>query len=132
MICLVALLAVMVSCEHSTKTSDFKSEHADSLIFEAGYQKDYDRVLALADSFEQNGSISSMDANRWRGVAYYRQAQYRTSEFYYKKGTYRSSPSLSVTLARIPRQPEAAGLADWRRREDIHFTFIAGSRHPQY
>ena len=85
MVCLVAIIAVIVSCEHNTKTSDFKSEHADSLIFEAGYQKDYDRVLALADSFEQNGSISSMDANRWRGVAYYRQAQYRTSEFYYKK-----------------------------------------------
>lgn len=85
MVCLVANIAVIVSCEHNTKTSDFKSEHADSLIFEAGYQRDYDRVLALADSFEQNGSISSMDANRWRGVAYYRQAQYRTSEFYYKK-----------------------------------------------
>ena len=85
MVCMVAIIAVIVSCEHNTKTSDFKSEHADSLIFEAGYQKDYDRVLALADSFEQNGSISSMDANRWRGVAYYRQAQYRTSEFYYKK-----------------------------------------------
>lgn len=85
MVCLVAIIAVIVSCEHNTKTSDFKSEHADSLIFEAGYQRDYDRVLALADSFEQNGSISSMDANRWRGVAYYRQAQYRTSEFYYKK-----------------------------------------------
>ena len=85
MVCMVAIIAVIVSCEHNTKTSDFKSEHADSLIFEAGYQKDYDRVLALADSFEQNGSISSMDANRWRGVAYYHQAQYRTSEFYYKK-----------------------------------------------
>ena len=85
MVCMVAIIAVIVSCEHNTKTSDFKSEHADSLIFEAGYQRDYDRVLALADSFEQNGSISSMDANRWRGVAYYRQAQYRTSEFYYKK-----------------------------------------------
>ena len=85
MICLVALLAVMVSCEHSTKASDFKSEHADSLIFEAGLQKDYNRVLALADSFERNGSISPMDANRWRGVAYYRQGQYRPSEFYYQK-----------------------------------------------
>ena len=85
MVCMVAIIAVIVSCEHNTKTSDFKSEHADSLIFEEGYQKDYDRVLALADSVEQNGSISSMDANRWRGVAYYRQAQYRTSEFYYKK-----------------------------------------------
>ena len=85
MVCLVAIIAVIVSCEHNTKTSDFKSEHADSLIFEAGYQKDYDRVLALADSFEQNGSISSMDANRWRGVAYYRQAQYRTSESIIKR-----------------------------------------------
>jgi len=84
-VCLVALLAVIVSCEKTTKTSDFRSEHADSLIFQAGLEKNYDRILALADSFEHDGSISSVDANRWRGTAHYRQGKYRSAEFYYKK-----------------------------------------------
>ncbi|MBO4891123.1 MAG: serine/threonine-protein phosphatase [Prevotella sp.] len=42
-------------------------------------------MLALVDSFESAGDISSLDANRWRGVAYYRQGQYRKSEMYYWK-----------------------------------------------
>ncbi|MCR4603432.1 MAG: PP2C family protein-serine/threonine phosphatase [Prevotella sp.] len=62
-----------------------QSTHADSVIFDAGAVKDYARMMQLVDSFELKGEISSMDANRWRGVAYYRQGQYRSSEFYYKK-----------------------------------------------
>ena len=39
----------------------------------------------LADSFEQAGDISDLEANRWRGSASYRQGQYRSAEYYFKK-----------------------------------------------
>ena len=64
---------------------DFKSGQADSLIFDAGALKDYNRMLTLIDSFEQVGNISVMNADRWRGTASYRQGQYRSAEFYYQK-----------------------------------------------
>ena len=42
-------------------------------------------MVSLVDSLERVGSISVMNADRWRGTAYYRQGQYRSAEFYYKK-----------------------------------------------
>ena len=54
-------------------------------MFDLGARKNYDRVLALADSFEQKGVISPLNANRWRGVAYYHQGHYRMSEIFYRK-----------------------------------------------
>jgi serine phosphatase RsbU (regulator of sigma subunit) len=55
------------------------------VLFDVGVAKDYDRMRVLADSFEAAGVISSLDANRWRGVSYYHQGHYRMSEIYYKK-----------------------------------------------
>ena len=74
-----------VSCEENKHSMDFKSGQADSLIFDAGALKDYNRMLTLIDSFEQVGNISVMNADRWRGTASYRQGQYRSAEFYYQK-----------------------------------------------
>ena len=54
-------------------------------MFDAGTHKDYDRVRALADSFETAGVISQLNANRWRGVSYYHEGHYRMSEMYYRK-----------------------------------------------
>ena len=81
----VALAAMMqMSCSDKKRT-ELKASHADSLIFAAGAKLDYERMLALADSFEVTGDISALDANRWRGVYYYRQNQYRMAEIYYRK-----------------------------------------------
>ena len=82
---LIALVVVFASCEQTTRTAEYKAGHADSLIFEAGSVKDYARMLTLVDSLEQNGSISTIGANRWRGVVAYRQGQYRAAEAYYKR-----------------------------------------------
>ena len=54
-------------------------------MYAAGETRDYDRILELADSLETIGDLPAVNANRWRGVAYYYQGQIRTSEFYYKK-----------------------------------------------
>ena len=77
--------ASLWSCDHDEVVHELRSGHADSIIFAAGAVKNYERMKVLADSFEQAGDISAMQANRWRGSAYYRQGQYRTAEYYYKK-----------------------------------------------
>ncbi len=81
---LLAALSILLSCggeQHRVVSSS----HADSVIFAAGAQKDYQTMLSLIESYERTGDISALDANRWRGTAYYRQNQYRTAEFYFKK-----------------------------------------------
>jgi len=87
-ICLsAALLAVLLAAcnRQEAATSDFPSEKADSIIFDAGAVKDYARMRELVDSFERHGVISPITANRWRGAAYYRQGQYRSAEYYLKR-----------------------------------------------
>ena len=85
-ILLVSFVAVFVSCNNVTRRNlAIKASKADSIIFDVGTTKNYDLVLALADSFEIAGDISPLNANRWRGVAYYHQGHYRMSEMYYRK-----------------------------------------------
>ena len=81
---LLAVTALAASCQRRG-ADEPKASRADSLIFDVGVQKDYERMRQLADSFELSGDISALDANRWRGVAYYRQGLYGMSEICYKK-----------------------------------------------
>ena len=78
------VLAMMVSCSKDQKTAPVSS-HIDSVLFEVGRLKQYTRMVELADSFEKSGDLTKLDANRWRGVAYYHQGQYRVAEVCYKK-----------------------------------------------
>ena len=82
---MLVLMAVLAGGCGQHRHLDEKATHADSVLFDVGVVKDYARMLALADSFEMSGDISSLDANRWRGVAYYRQHQYQMSEICYRK-----------------------------------------------
>ena len=50
-----------------------------------GVQMEYERMRKVTDSFEIAGDISALNANRWRGVSYYHQGQYRMAEIYYKR-----------------------------------------------
>ena len=77
--------ASLWSCGHNEAAHELRAGHADSIIFAAGANKDYERMKVLADSFEQAGDISALEANRWRGSASYRQGQYRSAEYYFKK-----------------------------------------------
>ena len=81
----VAVATLIGACGSDVAVSNKRESHADSVIFEAGTHKHYERMIALADSFEQVGDISALAANRWRGSATYRMGQYRTAEFYFKK-----------------------------------------------
>lgn len=84
---LAMMIALMLfSCgELHRRSREGRASHADSIIFDVGTNKDYARMLALADSFEVTGDMTALDANRWRGVAYYRQGLYRMAEICYRK-----------------------------------------------
>ena len=85
---LIGLLTVFLlgtSCSNKSHHREIKDSHADSVLFATGVVMDYQRMMALADSFEMAGDISALDANRWRGVAYYHQGHYQMSEVCYRK-----------------------------------------------
>ena len=83
---LILLLVSMalVSCDKEMRR-DLKASRADSILFDVGVRMEYDSMLYLANRYEEQGLISELDANRWRGVAYYHQGHYRMSEIYYRK-----------------------------------------------
>ena len=75
---------VLISCQNEMK-HDVKASKVDSILFDVGVRMEYDSILYLANQYEQQGLLTELDANRWRGVAYYRQGHYRMSEIYYRK-----------------------------------------------
>ena len=81
-----ALLSIllMTSCS-GERRARIRASKADSIMYAAGDMRNYDRILALADSLQAKGDLTEVNANRWRGVAYYYLGLHRTSEFYYKK-----------------------------------------------
>ena len=84
-IAITGMVMVSFSCGKDKQRAELKASRADSILFETGTLMQYDRMLELVDSFEQNKDISSVCANRWRGVAYYHQNQYQMSELFYRK-----------------------------------------------
>ena len=81
---LLAFSFLLCSCGEE-KRMRIRASMADSIMYAAGETRNYTRILALADSLEALGDLTQVNANRWRGVAYFYQGQNRTSEFYYKK-----------------------------------------------
>lgn len=76
--------AALSSCSVD-RPAKFRVNSADSIIYEAGKSQDYQRILTLTDSLEQEGNITEVNANRWRGVAYNHMGQMRNAEMYYQK-----------------------------------------------
>ena len=81
---LLSMSLVLFSC-HGEMKSGIRASRADSILFDVGARMEYDSMLFLANQYEEQGLLSKLDANRWRGVAYYRQGHYRMSEIYYRK-----------------------------------------------
>jgi serine phosphatase RsbU (regulator of sigma subunit) len=80
----ISAITLLSSCNRR-KSHELKATKADSILFNVGVFKEYDRMIAIADSFEMTGDLTPLDANRWRGVAYYHQGQYRMAEICYRK-----------------------------------------------
>ena len=81
---LLLLISSGISCD-SAKRREVRASRADSVLFNIGVAMNYERLRAVADSFEIVGDISPLNANRWRGVAYYHEGQYRMAELCYRK-----------------------------------------------
>jgi len=82
----ITLLAGVFLCScNSNEQAEIKANKADSLIFDTGLLQDYERMRILADSFEISGDISPLNANRWRGVSYYREGNNNMAEICYRK-----------------------------------------------
>ena len=82
----ITLLAGVFLCScNSNEQAEIKANKADSLIFYTGLLQDYERMRILADSFEISGDISPLNANRWRGVSYYREGNNNMAEICYRK-----------------------------------------------
>ena len=78
-VAIVAMGALMLSCGHDQQ-NEKKQTEADSLIDAAYDAHDYERVLTLCDSLEQQGDISLFKAARKRGLAYYYLGQPKLTE----------------------------------------------------
>lgn len=83
-ILILLVLLSMTGC-NEVKRREIRSTRADSVLFDIGVKMKYERMRVLADSFEMTGDISALNANRWRGVSFYHQGQYRMAEIYYRK-----------------------------------------------
>ena len=85
-LCLAVLCALQfVGCGDGKEIRDLKAAKADSLVFQVGLQKKYPEMRLLVDSLEMTGDLSPLNANRWRGVSYYREGNYRMAEVCYRK-----------------------------------------------
>ena len=82
---LLLVSMVLMSCHEQISDHNPRASKADSVLFDVGVRMQYDSILILANAYEEQGLLSQLDANRWRGVAYYHQGHYRMSEIYYRK-----------------------------------------------
>lgn len=75
---------VIISCS-KVKQRGHHSDGVDDPIAVAYHEKNYKRIIFLADSLEQSRQLTEAAANYWRGYASDRQNQKRTAEYYWKK-----------------------------------------------
>lgn len=71
------------NCKNNTTTQE--TAEALKAIAAADEQRDYTRILHLADSLGQTGDLKTGTSYYWQGYAYYRMKQLHTAEFYWKE-----------------------------------------------
>ena len=77
------LVALLSGCDSGSE--GVTSPEALQMITEVNQQKDFNRMLSLADSLEKAGAMSEGESYFWQGFANYRLRQRRTAEFYWKE-----------------------------------------------
>ena len=80
---LMLLVTLLSGCDSGSE--GVTSPEALQMITEVNQQKDFNRMLSLADSLEKAGAMSEGDSYFWQGFANYRLRQRRTAEFYWKE-----------------------------------------------
>ncbi len=79
------LTAVLMASSCQGGVSDEEREQAKQLIDQARRERNYDRILMLADSLEQTGCMSGARASYWRGYAHDRLKQHEQAESEWRK-----------------------------------------------
>ena len=82
----VAAALLLSGCGGDSAEQKRLSREAEDIVNEAYEARDYQRIIELADSLNQQGSMSEGEACYWLGYAYDRLMQKRMAEFYWKKG----------------------------------------------
>ena len=80
------LLLTTTGCDINSTATRKQHQQADSLINVAYETKNYDRIVTLADSLKQTGSLSEGKAYYWLGYASDRTHQKRMAELYWTRG----------------------------------------------
>ena len=80
----VLTIAGLLCTACAEKASKEQMAQADRLIEKSQKERDYNRLISLADSFENEGSLSHAKADYWRGYASDRMKKMRMAEFYWK------------------------------------------------
>lgn len=80
-ISLLLAATMMTGCEKTA--SQEQCDRANNLIESAYKKRDYSLILQLADSLENEGSLSIAQANYWRGYASDKMKRKRMAEFYW-------------------------------------------------
>ena len=106
-ICL-SVLFLLTACQHESSTP-ISTSVADSLINEAAAKRDYERVLIIADSLEETGDMTRMEADMKRGWAFHKMRRFTQAEEYYRKVM---ASHRSTAADEIAYQHAAAYLAD--------------------
>jgi len=96
---LIFLAGLLAGCDSASKHSP--SPEALKMLTDTYRQKDYNRIMTLADSLEEAGAISQADCYYWQGFAFYLLKQRRAAEFYWKESinaaeNYTDSASLAT------------------------------------
>ena len=71
-------------------------QNADKTMEAAQREKDFNKLIVLADSFERDGSLSPAKAYYWRGYASDRMRKLRMAEFYLKTALRRPGGSQNL------------------------------------
>jgi len=80
------LLLTTTGCDINSSATRKQHQQADSLINVAYETKNYDRIVILADSLKQTGSLSEGKAYYWLGYASDRTHKKRMAELYWTTG----------------------------------------------
>lgn len=78
------LIAALLTTGCGNKPSAEQCEKADQLVAAVQKTKDYPRLMAVADSLANEGSLSPAKAYYWRGYASDRMDKKRIAEFFWK------------------------------------------------
>ena len=76
----------LVSCEQRQSEGQTITE-ADSLLHAAYKERNYERLIQLANDLQTVGQLSDVKADYWRGYAYSRQRKMRLTEINWKRAT---------------------------------------------